>query len=125
MRDIKKMVDAIVVEYYYLQKPRMLVRDFIAEHLNGDINRLASFDMRKLGGMKRYGDTHGRAFNPYNTDLVKAISALIFQDIAKPEVLFDKKRGTLNLLPAPLIKEDLWGNQVGEHYLLDSGHQSL
>lgn len=103
-----------------LDEQRKLLRDFIAEHLDGDINRLASFDLRKLEGMKRYGDTHGRAFNPYNTDLVKAIAALIFQDIAKSEVLFDKKRGTLNLLPAPLIKEDLWGNQVGDQFVMMS-----
>lgn len=101
-------------------KTQLLVEDFIADHLGGDINRLALFDLRKLDGMKRYGDTHGRAFNPYNTDLVKAIAALIFQDVAKSELMFDKKRGTLSLIPVPLIKEDLWGNQVGDQFVMMS-----
>lgn len=106
-----------------LKEHRQLVNDFIEEHLDGDINRLADYDLRQLKGMDRYGDTHGYAFDIYRTDLVRAIAAVAFQDIVPKEVMFDKKRGMLTLAPAPLIKEDLWGNEIyGEFVMLTIFH---
>lgn len=101
-----------------LKEHRQLVKDYIKEHLDGDICRLADYDLRQLKDVDRYGDTHGYAFDIYRTDLVRAISALVFQDIAPKEVMFDKKRGMLTLAPAPLIKEDLWGNQIGDTFVM-------
>lgn len=101
-----------------LREHRQLVADFITDHLDGDISRLAEYDMRQLKGISRYGDTHGYAFDVYRTDLVRAIAVLVFQDIASKEVMFDKKRGVLALAPAPLIREDLWGDQIGDIFLM-------
>ena len=101
-----------------LREHRQLVNDFIKEYLDGDICRLAEYDMRQLKGISRYGETHGYAFDVYYTDLVRAIAAVAFQDIAKKEVMFDKKRGMLTLAPAPLIREDLWGNQIGDIFVM-------
>ncbi|MBR3959066.1 MAG: WG repeat-containing protein [Bacteroidales bacterium] len=101
-----------------LQEPRRLVSDFIAEHLGGDISRLANYDFRQLKDMPRYGDTHGFAFTPLRTDLVRAIATIVFKDLVPADILFDKKRGTLALAPGQLIKEDLWGTEVGGKYTM-------
>lgn len=95
-----------------------LTKDFIKEHLNGDINQLAKYDLRQLESKGRYADKAGHAHDVYRTELVQAIAALAFKDIAPKDVLFDKKSGKLNLMPAPLLKEDLWGTQVGSKFAL-------
>ena len=100
------------------KEPRQLVKDFIAEHLNGDINGLVNYDFNQLRDIKRYGDTHGYAFTIHQTDLVRAIAAIIFDDIASKEVMFDKKRGTLTLQPSALITDTIWGNQVGDWFFM-------
>ena len=97
---------------------RQLVKDFIKEYLNGDINLLAKYDLRQLEGKERYADEAGHAHDVFRTELVRAITALAFKDIAPKEVLFDKKSGGLKLIPAPLLKEDLWGIQVGSRFAI-------
>ena len=97
---------------------RQLVKDFIKEHLNGDINQLAKYDLRQLEGKERYADEAGHAHDVCRTELVRAIAALVFKDIAPKDVLFDKKSGGLKLMPAPLLKEDLWGIQVGSRFAI-------
>lgn len=101
-----------------LREYRQLVKDFIKEHLNGDINQLAKYDLRQLEDKGRYADKAGHAHNVYRTELVQAIAALVFKDIAPKDVMFDKKSGKPNLMPAPLLKEDLWGTQVGSRFTL-------
>ena len=97
---------------------RQLVNNFIEEYLDGDIDRLASFDLRQLNGTERYGEMHGSAFEVCSSELVRALAALAFADIAKKDVMFDKIRGTLVLSPAQLIKEDLWGEQFDDSFLM-------
>ena len=101
-----------------LCKHLQLVKDFIKEHLYGDISQLAQYDLRQLEGMGRYADKSGHAHNVYRTELVQAIAALVFKDIAPKDVMFDKKSGKPNLMPAPLLKEDLWGTQVGSRFTI-------
>ena len=100
------------------KEPRQLVKDFIEEILDGEINRLVDYDFRQLEGMKRYGDTHGYSYGIYQTDLVCAICTIIFNDIASKEVMFDKKYGNLILRPSPVIQEKMWGTQVGDWFFM-------
>lgn len=100
------------------KEPRQLVKDFIEEKLDGDINRLVNYDFGQLKDMERYGNTRGYAFTNYNTDLVRAIATIIFDDLAPKEVMFDKKRGTLIQDPSPIIPEILWGSQVGDWFYM-------
>lgn len=95
-----------------------LVKDFIKKHLNGDINQLAKYDLRQLEGKERYADKAGHAHDVYRTELVQAIAALVFKNIAPNDVLFDKESGKLLLMPAPLLKEDLWGAQVSSKFAI-------
>lgn len=99
------------------REPRQIVKDFITEHLDGDINSLINYDFSQLMGMKRYGDTQGYACY-HNTNLVRAIATITFDDIASKEVMFDKKRGTLILQPSALITDTIWGNQVGDWFFM-------
>ena len=101
-----------------VDKHLQLVKDFIKEYLNGDINQLAKYDLRQLEGKERYADEAGHAHDVCRTELVRAIAALVFKDIAPKDVLFDKKSGKLKLMPAPLLKEDLWGIQVGSRFAI-------
>lgn len=102
------------------REPRQLIKDFISEHLNGNIEALTNYDFRQLEGVERYGETHGYAFDIYSTDIVRAIATIIFDDIALKEVMFSRKRGTLVLAPSPVITEDLWGNQIDDHFVMFS-----
>lgn len=101
-----------------LNEPRQLVKDFIAEHLNGDVDGLVNYDLTQLRDTIRYGDTRGYAFSIYQTDLVRAIATIVFDDIASKEVMFGKKRGTLVLKPSPVIQEKVWGTQVGDWFFM-------
>ena len=101
-------------------EPRQLVKDFIDEYLDGDINALVNYDFRQLRNIERYGETHGYGISIYRTDLVRAIATVIFEDIAPKNVMFDRKRGTLILAPSPVITEDFWGNQIGDHFVIFS-----
>ena len=100
------------------KEPRQLVKDFIEEKLDGDINGFINYDFNQLKDMERYGNTRGYSFTIYKTDLVRAIATIIFDDIAPKEVMFDKKYGTLILEPSPLVPETLWGNQVGDWFFM-------
>lgn len=97
---------------------RQLLKDFIKEHLYGDIIQLAQYDLRQLEGMGRYADKAGHAHDVFRTELVQAIAALVFKNIAPNDVLFDKESGKLLLMPAPLLKEDLWGAQVSSKFAI-------
>lgn len=101
------------------REPRQLVNDFIVEHLNGDIDGLINYDFSQLMGMKRYGETQGYACY-HNTKLVRAISTIVFNDIAPKNVMFDKKIGTLILYPSALITDTIWGSQVGDWFSMPS-----
>lgn len=107
----------IIISHDVAKEPRQLVKDFITEHLNGDINGLINYDFSLLMGLKRYGDTQGYACY-HNTNLVRAIATIVFDDIASKEVMFDKKRGTLILQPSALITDTIWGNQVGDWFFM-------
>ena len=115
-----KKVEQQQVDYKQiaLNKARQQVKDFIAEHLNGDINALINYDFRQLESDERYGETRVYASDIYHTDIVRAIATIIFEDIAPQEVMFDRKRGTLILAPSPVITDDLWGNQIDDHFVM-------
>ena len=100
------------------KEPRQLVKDFIEEKLDGDINGLVNYDFGQLKDMERYGNTRGYSFTIYKTDLVRAIATVIFDDLAPKEVMFDKKWGTLVQDPSPIIPEILWGSQVGDWFYM-------
>ena len=107
----------IIVSHDAAKESRQLVNDFINEHLYGDINGLVNYDLSRILGVKRYGDTQGYSCY-HNTNLVRAIATIIFDDIASKEVMFDKKRGTLTLQPSALITDTMWGSQVGDWFFM-------
>lgn len=60
---------------------RKLVRDFINEKLDGDINKLADFDFGTLIDDARFGNCKGYAFSVDKCDIVQAIQSLAFGDV--------------------------------------------
>ena len=58
-----------------------LIRDFIKEKLDGDINKLATFDFGTLREDSKYGDCKGFAFSVDKCNIVKAIMSIVFADV--------------------------------------------
>jgi hypothetical protein len=58
-----------------------LIRDFIKEKLDGDINKLATFDFGTLREDSKYGDCKGFAFSIDKCNIVKAIMSIVFADV--------------------------------------------
>ena len=58
-----------------------LIRDFIKEKLDGDINRLATFDFGTLREDQKYGNCKGFAYSVDKCNIVKAIMSVVFADV--------------------------------------------
>ena len=58
-----------------------LIQDFIKEKLDGDINKLATFDFGALREDQKYGDCKGFAFSVDKCNIVKAIMSIVFTDV--------------------------------------------
>ena len=75
--------DLYYAAYYHkkqLSPEAKLVADFIKERLDGDINRLAEFNLAELKGDKRYG-CPSRPFDCDDTNLMRSIYCLVFGDV--------------------------------------------
>lgn len=57
------------------------IKDFISDCLDGDINKLVTFDIKQLKGNKKYGSPAGRSFDPDNTIIARAIVDVVFGDV--------------------------------------------
>lgn len=60
---------------------RELIKDFIREKLDGEINKLAKFDFGTLREDEKYGDCKGFPFSVDKCNIVKAIMSVAFADI--------------------------------------------
>ena len=58
-----------------------LIQDFIKEKLDGDINKLVTFDFGTLREDPKYGDCKGFAFSVDKCNIVKAIMSIVFADV--------------------------------------------
>lgn len=63
------------------QKSIQLIKDFTNEYLCGDIKKLATFDIKQLRGNKKYGGCNGGGFDCDNTNIVRAILAVVFEGV--------------------------------------------
>ena len=66
---------------YAHEDARELVRDFIAEHLDGDLDRLKDFNLSTLDGDKKYGQQEGNSFDADDCILARAIYVLVWGDV--------------------------------------------
>lgn len=57
-----------------------LIKDFVDEVLNGDLEKLPYYDIKQLRGNKKYGTSKGRSFDPDNTLIARAIMAVVFDE---------------------------------------------
>lgn len=62
-----------------MNKPIELIRNFISERLNGDINKLASFPLTTLWNDPKFGCPE-RQFDCDDTNLMRAIYCVVFHD---------------------------------------------
>lgn len=60
---------------------RKLIRDFIEEKLDGDIDRLIDYDFNTLKDDKTFGDSKGFAFSVDKCNIVQAIMSVTFGDL--------------------------------------------
>lgn len=60
---------------------KALIKDFIRDKLDGDINKLATFDFGTLREDQKYGDCKGFAFSVDKCNIVKAIMSIVFADV--------------------------------------------
>ncbi|NLV52217.1 MAG: hypothetical protein GXY64_02995 [Bacteroidales bacterium] len=63
--------------------PVSLINDFVDEKLQGNINKLVSFDIAQLQGDRKYGSCNGSSFDCDNTNISRAIYALVFEGVWK------------------------------------------
>lgn len=79
--------------------PLELIRNFIDERLDGDIDALATFELATLIGDNVFG-CPGRYFDPDDTELMRAIYAVVFENVwpnISDEIQANRLRGdTLN-----------------------------
>lgn len=64
-----------------------LLKDFIAEHLDGKITNLKTFDFSSLSNNSKFGCNSGN-FDPKRSSIMRAIMALAFSDIW-PELTYE------------------------------------
>lgn len=64
--------------------PYDLIRQFVDERLDGDISKLATFELRYLNGDDKYGNP-GRGYDSDDTELMRAIYCVVFKD-AWPDI---------------------------------------
>lgn len=104
----------IAVENPYNEK--QLVRDFIAEHLNGDIRNLSSFQFSSLKEDKKYGHKAGPNVW-FNYAIVRALFSLAFED--KWPDLCVETLDDYTYEIAPIIRyQRLFGSYIDNHYFL-------
>lgn len=58
-----------------------LLRCFVEDKLDGDIDNLANFDLRTLKGDENYGFCYGFAFSVEETSIARAIMSVAFADL--------------------------------------------
>lgn len=66
-----------------MEKNNNLIKDFVDEKLQGDINKLVSYDIAQLRGDRKYGACNGSSFDCDNTNISRAIYALVFEGVWK------------------------------------------
>jgi hypothetical protein len=62
-------------------KSRIIIKQFINEYLNGDINNLLVFDIKQLKGNRKYGSCNGVGFDSDNTNISRAVMAVAFEGV--------------------------------------------
>lgn len=60
---------------------RALIKGFIKEKLDGDINKIATFDFGSLREDQKYGDCKGFAFSVDKCNIMIAIMSVVFEDV--------------------------------------------
>ena len=65
----------------FREDAKEIVRRFIQDHLDGDINALKDFDMRTLCGNTKYGCETVKDFDCDDTYIARAIYALLWRDV--------------------------------------------
>lgn len=109
-----KMGKYVSVDTPYNEKH--LIRDFIAERLNGDINRLAEFSFDTLGEDAKYGHKAGPSVW-YNNIIVRAILSLTFEDMWPDLCVETFDNYTYQI--APIIRyQRLFGAYIDQHHFL-------
>lgn len=63
------------------EKSLQLIKDFANDYLDGDINKLVTFDIKQLQGNKKYGGCNGSSFDSDNTNIVRAVLAVVFENV--------------------------------------------
>lgn len=95
---------------------KQLVRDFISERLNGDINRLAEFQFDTLSEDAKYGHKEGPSVW-YNYAIVRAIMSLAFEDLWPDLCVETLDNYTYQI--APIIRyQRLFGAYIGQRHFL-------
>lgn len=63
-----------------MSQPIDLIKRFVDEHLGGNIDALATYELRYLEGDELYGNPDGRLYDSDDTELMRAIYQVVFAD---------------------------------------------
>jgi len=71
--------DAILA--FAQEDAKQLVRDFVEEHLNGELERLKDFNLSTLENDEKYGQQKGQRFDADDCLLARAVYVLVWGDV--------------------------------------------
>jgi len=74
------LADETILAYAH-EDARELVRDFVAERLDGDLNKLKDFNLSSLENDRKYGQQEGSRFDADDCLLARAIYVLAWGDV--------------------------------------------
>lgn len=92
-----------------------LLKDFITDKLDGDISKLATYDLTQLREDEKYGGCGGHAFSAEHSNIMKAIVSLAFKE-AWPEITYDKIEHAEYSIGEVNTFTMLFGLPIGENF---------
>lgn len=96
---------------------RRLIKAFIEQILDGDINKLADFDFSTLSDDKTFGDSKGFAFSYDRNDIVQAIMSVAFGDLWPGLNMYTIENYTYNVAPVNHMHY-IFGSNIMDQYFL-------
>lgn len=98
-----------------LKEPLALLKDFIKDHLSGNIDNLKTFDFESLREDEKYGNCFGMAFSSSNCAIIKAIMCIAFHG-TWPDLTYESMKKYLYATTVINPVQELLGSPILTSY---------
>lgn len=96
---------------------RRVIKAFIKQKLDGNINKLADFDFSTLEGDTTFGEKEGVCFSYYRNVIVQSIMSVAFGDLWPGLNMFTIENYTYNVTPVNDMRYLFGGNILDEYFM--------